>query len=1202
MNVDPNVYALQISMDMDTVQAEQTLDQFGDSLTAIEDNISASASKAFGKIETLISGINDGLADISKYATMTLGDMEDEVRKLKERDKLQDVFEDFMEKENDFFKGLIKDLDTIIKSLKLKNIEHKNELGYVEEENEALADVAEGVNKVRANAELTSRAFQKVLRTIKLIGKAVIASDEAAESFVTSNWRAYGSQQMLAQEVRSTAIEYGILSDKAEEAMVVMGTMKVPRDELRAYTKTVAEAHRYTGMSIQSIGQYGHKLRQTSLDAAGFEKHLQTLSATMRATKLSTEDLQNVIGGIELSPAAFEFIYGEGQFAKFTEMNAMLAGIAGQAGVTSDRFAQFSGILSDFHRKALFEGAAGINIKSADDWAMAVDNVGKKFYELNEENERYRELNNGMDSTSLINQMDVLEKTAGLTRGQGAEMARLHEFMVQHGIDMQTEEGRLKYAAELTDSYSDATNTLTMQMKLLKDNTYTLFKYAIEPLRYALLQLLKPINYLLSWISFLVVKFGELWAMVSEWPIIGPFLNFVKFLAGAIGILVIGLVAATTAFAGFAIAAGGVVGVFKGALVFIRVFSKAMTQLATAVGKSIVILLTSIGQGLAALGKAVQPVMVPLLAVGAALMMAGIGAYFFAQGVSVLMEMGWQKAVVGIILMVAAIGLLGLVLVGLAYLAAPVAPVLLILGAVFLMIGAAAWLMGAGLLMASKSLEAVAEFGSKISIATWFKLAAGIAMVGAAGYIAGPGLIMAGLGLMMIGAAAMVAAKALAIVMEIMKEFGTELIVDIGKAVFTAMGYFLGAAVALALIGPILMIAAVTLLVGSAALIAAMPLLISASLLLGVAGVAMVLGGALLTIGATAMFIGAGLLALAGTLAFMGAGFLAMAAAVIFPASAAIYVSSFLLLKAAGWLILGSAALIPAAVAIGVAGAALTIGGLWLRAGAWSLSTPAERIYEAGRKIGLGAMSLGKGASELSEGVALVDNAIEAVSDIDVDVLEEFAEDLAGISSDFSKNFEKAFNNLSKLDDVDFSGEGIFKLTDALDRMSSRMQDSVTMFKKPASELTMVLKELGDAVAGFGGVGDTLADDLEGLVSTLDSYAVQLESAAERIETAVETKALPAARAAERAGIQEAIRSEAITSIEVMPAAEGKEDKTESLLQEQNTILLAMAGVLETMGGGTDVSNIKELLESHLTSSKMPPESGLSSSLNRWAT
>ena len=1207
--IDPNVYALQISLAMDTMQAEQSLDQFGESLTAIEDNISSSATKAFSSIEKVISGINDGLTDISKYATMSLGDMEEELKKLQKKDKMNDEFDDFMEKESDFFKEMIESLDTVIKSLKLKNLGHKDELGYIEQEVVAVGNVAQGIDRTRANAELTSRIFQKILRTIQQIGKAVIASDEAAEQFVTTNWRAYGTQQMLAQEVRGLVMEYGLLKDEAQAAMVMMGTMKVPRDELAKYAKTVASANRYMGAGVDTLGHYSLRMRQVGGDSESLEKHFHKLAGLMYKFKLSAEDMNRVLSDTSMSASMIKTIFkpvGDGDAAEqYTELKAAWVGLAGSAGYLSDEALTLATSLNEPISRMKFAYKAGMaSIDNMDQMAAAQYRVGKSVDALRE---RYRKM--GMSSSEIQISLDKEAKAYGMADHKQMEMvADMYIQAKAQGMVIETLEDLTAvteaYKKQALDPLLPANRTLTRQVQILGSTLLAIMHYAIEPLRYALMWLVLSLNIVIQYVGAAVKAFGDFWAWLESWPVIGLVFKWTKFLAGALGLLVIGIVAATIAFAGLAISFGGVAGIFKGALTFIRIFTTAMLQLATAVGKVIIILLTSIGKGLAALGKAVMPVMVPLLAVGAALMMAGLGAYFFAKGVSTLMELGWQQAVVGILLMVAAIGILGLVLVGLAYLAAPVAPVLLILGLTFLMIGAAAWLMGAGLLMASQSLEAVAEFGSQISLGTWLKLAAGIALVGAAGLIAGPGLMMAGLGLLMIGAAAMLAAKALVIIMEAMKKFGTEIIVNIAKAIDIAVKYLLSAALALVPIGFLLGIAAVGLGIGAIALAVAMPLLIASAVLLAIAGVAIVVGGALLATGAVLIFASAVALFASGLMIFIGAGLMMMGAQALLPASLAIAASAIVLAVAVVPLMLAATALIPTAIAIGAAGAALIAGGFWLRMGAWSISGPARSIYEAGRQIGFGAWSLGRGATNLAEGVALVDDAIESINKVDVDILEEFAEDLAGISSDFADNFEKAFGELKRIDDIEFTGDAIFKLTDTLNKVSGRMQESVTMFKKPADELVTVLQSLGDAVVGFGGIGDKLGDDLDDLISTLDSYVVQLDAVTERIEAAIETKALPAVRAAERAGIQEAIKSEAITSVEVLSPAMAdnrEQSKMTVLLEEQNGLLKSVVDVLGGLGSD-EVTKIKELLESHLNAVVVSGSGGLSSDLNRWTS
>jgi hypothetical protein len=145
-----------------------------------------------------------------------------------------------------------------------------------------------------------------------------------------------------------------------------------------------------------------------------------------------------------------------------------------------------------------------------------------------------------------------------------------------------------------------------------------------------------------------------------------------------------------------------------------------------------------------------------------------------------------------------------------------------------------------------------------------------------------------------------------------------------------------------------------------------------------------------------------------------------------------------------------------------------------------------------------------------------------------------------------------------------------------------------------------VLQNLGNAIADLT-LDNTFLDDVGQMVTALDSYSTQLESAVERIETAIQSKLLPAVQSAEQAGLKEAVRSEAITNVEVMRPSE-PEDRSQtrmiSLLEEQNVLLSTLTDVIGGLSS-TDVTKIKELLEDRLAPENRLP-GAVSSDLTGW--
>jgi hypothetical protein len=950
----------------------------------------------------------------------------------------------------------------------------------------------------------------------------------------------------------------------------------------------------------------------------------------MRSTKLNTEDLNKVINALQLSPAAFDAVFGPGATKDFTEMNAVLGGLTGQAGIAADQFASWSGILTDFDKKILFENAAGMAINNAQDWSKAIYRVGGSYLQLQKEIEAAEAA--GRDTSRLLQEQVTLAQASGATPDQLAGMAQFVKWSIKSGKVIRSNADLIKYQSEMTSAWSDSNNTLTIQIAMLTDKLYTLLKFAVEPIRLALTLLAKVLNSVIWAVGEAVVWFAWWWGLMEKIPLLGTFFILVKYLAGGLAALAMVLVIAGGAVASFAVAFSSAAGLLKGAAAVIQSIGKAILAIVNIIGQSIVILLTAIGNGLAALGKAVAPVMLPLLAVGAALMMAGLGAYFFAQGVMLIATLPFGTAAASILLLIAAIGILGLVLVGLAYLAAPVAPILLIIGATFLMIGAAAWLLGAGLLMASQSLEAIAEFGSQIGFMTWVSMAAGITMLGAAAMVAAPGLLLVGAALLIVGPAAWLFAAAIQIISDSLSTLSAESLVSFGADIAEAAWYALEAATAMLLVGAAIVLAALSIMAGSLILVAAVPVLATAAVGLFFAGGAMLVAGGVIVAAAAVLVIGAAMLAVGGGLLFVsgygvlsGASMILAGAMVLFPAVAMLFNAVLLLLPAAAGFLVGALMLIPAAAALSVASLAISAGSVALSWAVWLLKAPAKSLALSVMNIVRAARGLTTASAGLVSGISVLQNAVAILRELRGDELEGVAQTMLGllpslqqlasgissIAAPFAASVEMFVTSLSGLvrglsglSNINANTSGIDQLTTSVTGLTNAVRglSELSDINIDVAGLNMitVLQNLGNAIADLT-LDNTFLDDVGQMVTALDSYSTQLESAVERIETAIQSKLLPAVQSAEQAGLKEAVRSEAITNVEVMRPSE-PEDRSQtrmiSLLEEQNVLLSTLTDVIGGLSS-TDVTKIKELLEDRLAPENRLP-GAVSSDLTGW--
>jgi len=152
--------------------------------------------------------------------------------------------------------------------------------------------------------------------------------------------------------------------------------------------------------------------------------------------------------------------------------------------------------------------------------------------------------------------------------------------------------------------------------------------------------------------------------------------------------------------------------------------------------------------------------------------------------------------------------------------------------------------------------------------------------------------------------------------------------------------------------------------------------------------------------------------------------------------------------------------------------------------------------------------------------------------------------------------------------------------------------------------LINIFGNLNSALSEFSS-GVELSDDIGKLATMMDDYAGLLEGTTDRIETAIQTRAIPAMRSAEKAGLKEAVQSEAITTVQVLNKSEGD---TANPINEMIAISSAQLLMLKDLcdkvsilqsGNNTSMSDILNILQKHLPNISRKDD-GLATQFNSW--
>ncbi len=1270
---DTNNSAISIQLALSADEAFSKLNEFGQKSQDLAEEVSSSAQKALGNIVQFTQDIAKQTEDIGKSFRslnkttnkLQIGFIKiskESVDQYNTNKKMLDGLREAEKIQKDEIKGQLKlkkelfleqkindekiiHYEKLLAAIKTKNEGHIDENALVDKENSALDRAEDLLNKKNEKLKKSKNQWDAIATAVRTVWGLIKSGSEETEKFVTTNYRAYGSQEQLVAGARQLAIQNGITSEKAIEAYAVLGNLKTPREELDKYAQSLAEANRYLGVDIQTLGTFTQRMRGAGGDAAATDRQLRFMSEAMRKFGLNTQDVNKIVGDTAISSQELMIAFGGSQKAVegFDKIKAVLMGVNKEMGQSTDVANKFmNNLAGSVIERAKFGQLAGMQIKNEEDLSRAMIKAGLAIRRQGIDVEGLRKAAEKGDKSAQLRLKTLAKVYTGgdqnalLMLGRVGELSEALNFQGDSAEELTKIHGKLE--AEAMDPLSEANDTFARQLALLTDHLGTFYNMIVAVLQRALKPLLKGLNWLIS--AFISAKkaVDEFIAPLWDIPGIGIVLQILVEAAKYIGALVAVLGIATMSIGLFSLAFFGFDKFILRSLRIVRMFGRTLASLASSLGSAISSVLSSIGTGLQSLGKSIAPVIGPLLGLALAMVMVAASAWILAQAFVVISTLG-KEAIGPIMGLVAAMIVLMAAIATIAYYAAPVTPIILALGAAVLMVGAAAFLMGYGLKLASEGIGQIVAFLPALDAGLTWGLIAKITALGAAAAIVAPELFVLGAAMILIAAATYIFALALVMIVESLQFISAEVIVAIAEGfkaaayAFISAAFLVGvAAAAFMIAGPNLGIAAGILLTASIAILTAgiflalgTILIQDAAIVLAVAanqlaaasdsiitsGANILTGGTLLLEGAWKLIEGATVLLGAGTI-LIGASLALKLGLYMFSGTAGKIQELGSLVSQGGmsmWLgalAIGSAAYIlrnsisdltnvgemlistGITVAIGVGIVITAAGGLMI--GALVLSRAALLLIPAAFAIWLGMRSLDAAVSRFS-------GSIEKTQQISMAVFM--------LGQAFAQLAHVPLNGIRELADNALDAvPGLNKLGSSLQSAAKDLDGGVKAFRDPADELMGILDRLSTAIISFG-EGFDLANDVGQMADKLEKYATLLEGVSQRIEAAVYARAVPAMRSAEEAGIEEAVRSEAITTVQVMDKTEGEtRDSSEELdlVRKQLVVLNKIDERLAAIQPGKtgELAEIADLLRTHLPNMGKS-SGGLGSEFNAWA-
>jgi hypothetical protein len=1245
---DPNIYALQVELALSADNAFRTLDSFADKTTNLETTVSSAANKAIGMIQDTVTQAESGISllskafnDVQTKVTDIAANMADSTKEFQTQHdtsqlRLKDLKEEFeywddinniqtemtktLKEHLDHSDKFQRGLDAIIKAIDTKNKGHKAQNEYLRTDIDLLAEANKQVNVHVGMVNRVGRGWGRSGLHLNSIVNLLKQATSDLELFTATNYRAYGTQEQLLDSVRQTTLAQQVGYKAAVEAYAALGNLKVPRQELDRYAEIIAKTSRFTQANTKLVAEWSQKLRNSGMAAAGVERQAAYLGEAMRKFGLSTQDVNSILGTSQLQMERARLVFGEGArgIERWNNSKLIIAGFAKQVGLGAEELRSFEeAILKDATALTAFKAMAGATAKGVDGFNQAFVKAGIETYKVMADLEAQK-------AKGLISEAALLARREAMIETQWLG----NEAMMEAGKALGKEAIKQNI---LGDNIAEVNKLFEMQAKMLNDynnpanNTFIAqFNIMVDKLKVAKDAIIsfvgEGLTPVLKWINVGIEKIGEFvkWFGEMREGIADTYPEFAKAAAAvwkwakvAISVILVGTILWTT-FVTVGTIFGGVAKLMLGGAKLIIGSMKLLVVAAKFVGQAFIVLLRSLGQGFGALGRAVAPVMVPLLALGAAIALVGAGAWMFAKAVTEVAQQGWA-AVPAILGLTGTVVLLGFAFVMLGRMAIGASWGIAALAVGFVAVGVAAALTGVGLFLAGYGLERIAGVLTPGMLALMTGLAVVLGGLGVAAYFATPGFMAMSVAMIAAGVASILMGFGLHLIVGALDAIQPGRLVTVGAA-FMALSFELAVAGALAI----------------------------------VAGVAFAAAGVAITAGAVAMGVAAVATALAGVLLLaagfaltVGAGMMWVAAQILEPTAVSLVASGFQTAEGGALLLVGSTALLGAGVAMLAAGVALMAGGAAMWASTWLLGSAAETIATLGAQIERGGVGMQRGVEgvlnagnmltvagkSIKEALAVFALIIPELTDVANKIdsagapLKQATTTLtaiaAGMEEAGARLYRAAFWIGASVDRLVASTANMAHAATAsidavphlarigpeLAKAATSLDAGVKEFAGPADRMTEVLDRLAESIGNFA-KGIDLSAALGRMAADLTQYAGLLENAAERIEVAIQARAVPAMRAAERAGIKEAVRSEAISTVQVMDKTEGEGREQDIRLvtgvEQAVENLKSIKELLQVMDPGSGVGEILELLNERLPDMQAAGSQNLSSELSAW--
>lgn len=1183
-NIDPNTYALSMSLQLDTALADTSIDRIESTIIELEDKIARAVQNSISNVSTGIASIiseisqvtaltsqlntdTSGLSAQMASAQMPSDNLDNLTSALALTESISDSHQGLIDKialEDIHVQDVYDSLTSIDKALQTKNIKHKEELDLVEEENETVNNLYDGWKNVTGQVKDAGKEQRDLFNSLSQIYSVLSNFDKETDNFTEANYRLIGSQYEMVEATNLLAASTGLSRRETFQTYKALADVKYPKEQIGALTESITKFGLVTGVSSATSVEYSQAMRQAGFDAEATSISLTRMANAQRFLGLSSLDTQRLMQQQTKDSATQITFFGQESVKQFELIRIGLAALGKETGLAVTEQEELMKMIQSTDDSAVnfFVGLGNLDYSKLSD-------PEARFNALGDAVQNFANIS-GMSLEQLANENKTPEQMAmlkglagqfGTTAEAVSSLARAQLQLVDAGKEgLLTFDGlndSLEDQMELDKLLAEAQDTMTKQFEKLYGRFVPIATVVMITLTEVIGEVLLVVN---SFIDYLV-GLGQ--AIIDVYKIMEPWLISLDKVY-----YYFKLIAATAIVLGGAL--GGLIPVFGLLGRSVALVSRGMMSFATAAGNAI-----------RAFVSAVAPVAKPLLQISAAVLAIGAGALMMAQSFQIMFTVfkEFNAMADGAYLQLAAfLGLILLFTAGLVGLGAlaqgPVALGLLAIGATFLMLGAAMYLVGAGF-----SYLADAALNMAQALVIVVQLFDSMDMVGfGTKLIIGGALIVAGAAYMVIAGGALLAAAVPMGAGIVAFRYATSGLVGLTENMLKA--------------GQQMHLGGLSFKGGIIEYRSAFDLLAE---LRGLAGEAMSglsdIFENIPDISAANQFIG-----FLSAISVVGPNVLSSAqafqTAMQFLRNGAIALNGLV-----SDLVRSSTDLLFSTDKLGDASDLLILSSIKLGIGLNSILALTPMMIATNLSLSGFGLSLLAASSVLLLGTIALESAVQRIVDSakGLVILQTVAQSIDDLIASITKlnGIQQQIANLdAAMVAWSLAFEKMKALPAAVQEIAGQMTQSVTALTGPIDQLNSLLMDSQDVVMQYGSV---VADQFAIINGELNNYAISIQNVLDKINT------LSAARGVISNSAREAgdtIRAETISNVMVMSETEGRSTDENSLMMKQGIALLGTIVELldQVAKGKADLTDVAGLI----SQANNKPKSSMASALNNW--